>query len=105
VQQLETGLSAVGPGTGGPQRATFQSLRKGEPFSISVKLPYSGEEERKLPFAKPTGYGLGKSGWVTLEPEEPDMPSIRQFRSWLEESYRAQAPRRLPPARRSSLPS
>lgn len=72
----------------------YMSLQ-GEPFSVSVKLPYSGEEVRKLPFATPAGYGLGKSGWVTIEPEEPNMPSIRQFKSWLDESYRAQAPKRL----------
>lgn len=36
---------------------------KGRPFSLSCKLPYIGYEALQLPFAKPTGYGLGKSGW------------------------------------------
>jgi predicted DNA-binding protein (MmcQ/YjbR family) len=75
---------------------TFAYLSlEGEPFSISLKLPYTGEEARKLRFATPTGYGLGKSGWVTFEPTPSQMPSIRQLKSWLDESYRAQAPKKL----------
>lgn len=75
---------------------TFAYLSsEGEPFSISVKLPYTGDEAMKLPFAKPTGYGLGKSGWVTLEPTPAQMPSLAQLKSWMDESYRAQAPKKL----------
>jgi predicted DNA-binding protein (MmcQ/YjbR family) len=75
---------------------TFAYLSlEGEPFSISLKLPYTGDEARKLGFAKPTGYGLGKSRWVTFEPALGEMPSIRQLKSWLDESYRAQAPKKL----------
>ena len=37
----------------------------GDPFAISCKLPHSAEEALALPFASPTGYGLGKSGWVS----------------------------------------
>jgi predicted DNA-binding protein (MmcQ/YjbR family) len=67
----------------------------GQPFSLSVKLPYTGEVALELPFARPTAYGLGKSGWVTLEPSEQDMPSLEQLKDWIDESYRAQAPKRL----------
>jgi predicted DNA-binding protein (MmcQ/YjbR family) len=75
---------------------TFAYLSlEGEPFGISLKLPYTGEEARKLRFATPTGYGLGKSGWVTFEPTPSEIPSIRQLKSWLDESYRAQAPKKL----------
>jgi predicted DNA-binding protein (MmcQ/YjbR family) len=75
---------------------TFAYLSiEGEPFSISLKLPYTGEEARKLRFATPTGYGLGKSGWVTFQPKPSEMPSMRQLKSWLDESYRAQAPKKL----------
>ena len=56
---------------------TFAYLSaEGDPFSVSVKLPYTGYEALKLPFAKPTGYGLGKSGWVTVEPAAEQMPSF-----------------------------
>jgi predicted DNA-binding protein (MmcQ/YjbR family) len=67
----------------------------GEPFSVSCKLPYTGEVALDLPFAQPTGYGLGKSGWVTFTPGEDEMPTLDQFKEWVDESYRAQAPRRL----------
>ena len=67
----------------------------GEPFSISCKLKYTGEAALQLPFAKPTGYGLGKSGWVTFTPSEAEMPSIEQLKEWIDESYRAQAPKKL----------
>jgi predicted DNA-binding protein (MmcQ/YjbR family) len=67
----------------------------GEPFSLSCKLPYTGEVALDLPYAKPTGYGLGKSGWVTFTPSEEEMPSLKQMKEWVDESYRAQAPRRL----------
>ena len=67
----------------------------GEPFSISCKLKYTAEEALDLPFAAPTGYGLGKSGWVTFTPSEGEIPPIEQMKEWIDESYRAQAPRKL----------
>jgi predicted DNA-binding protein (MmcQ/YjbR family) len=67
----------------------------GEPFSLSCKLPYTSEVALDLPFAKPTGYGLGKSGWVTFTPGEGEMPDFERMKEWIEESYRAQAPRKL----------
>ncbi|HEY7809579.1 MAG TPA: MmcQ/YjbR family DNA-binding protein [Allosphingosinicella sp.] len=67
----------------------------GEPFSVSCKLPYTSEVALEQPFAQPTGYGLGKSGWVTFKPSPEQTPPLEQFKEWVEESYRAQAPRRL----------
>ena len=67
----------------------------GEPFSLSCKLPYTGDSVLELPFAEPTGYGLGKSGWVSFSPAEDQIPDLVQLKEWVEESYRAQAPRRL----------
>jgi predicted DNA-binding protein (MmcQ/YjbR family) len=67
----------------------------GDPFSLSVKLPYTGEVALDLPFASPTGYGLGKSGWVSFNPPEDSIPPIDQLREWIDESYRAQAPKKL----------
>lgn len=75
---------------------TFAYLpAKGKPFSLSVKLPYTGYEALQLPFAKPTAYGLGKSGWVSFSPAADEIPPLDQLKAWVEESYRAQAPRRL----------
>jgi predicted DNA-binding protein (MmcQ/YjbR family) len=67
----------------------------GEPFNLSVKLPYTGEVALDLPYAAPTGYGLGKSGWVTFTPPEGRVPPIEQLKDWIDESYRAQAPKRF----------
>jgi predicted DNA-binding protein (MmcQ/YjbR family) len=67
----------------------------GEPFKLSVKLPYTGQAALDLPFAEPTGYGLGKSGWVSFNPSEAEIPNLDQLKEWVEESYRAQAPRKL----------
>jgi len=75
---------------------TFAYLNAdGEPFSISCKLPQSGKGALKLPFTEPTGYGLGKSGWVTAKCPAGQAPPIELFKAWIDESYRAQAPQRL----------
>lgn len=75
---------------------TFAYLSvEGAPFKISVKLPYTAHDALKLGCAKPTAYGLGRSGWVTLEPGPDEMPSLDQLKSWIDESYRAQAPKKL----------
>ena len=75
---------------------TFAYLpKKGEPFSLSCKLPYTGSVALDLPFAQPAGYGLGRSGWVSFAPAEDQIPDLEQLKGWVEESYRAQAPRRL----------
>jgi len=62
-------------------------------FSISVKLPQSRDMAIDLPFTEPTGYGLGKSGWVTayFTDEKP----LDLIKSWINESYRAIAPKTL----------
>ncbi|MCA8944374.1 MAG: MmcQ/YjbR family DNA-binding protein [Planctomycetes bacterium] len=64
------------------------------PFSISCKLPESAPEMLLLPFCQPTGYGLGKWGWVTATIEKGAIP-VDLFRDWIDESYRSQAPKRL----------
>ena len=64
-------------------------------FSLSVKLPSSRDGVLLLPFASPTAYGLGKSGWVTCQFTKKDKIPLDWIRSWIEESYRAVAPKRL----------
>src|SRR5688500_13862862 len=54
-------------------------------FSMSVKLPRSGGAVLMSPFAKPTGYGLGKSGWVTLTFGPGDDPPLPLLQSWIVE--------------------
>ncbi len=63
-----------------------------EKLSMSMKLPESRHAALMMPFAKPTGYGLGKAGWVTSVFGEKELPPIEILRAWLDESYRAVAP-------------
>ena len=39
-------------------------------------------------------HGLGKWGWVTATLEKGKIP-VALFKEWIDESYRAQAPKRL----------
>ena len=64
-------------------------------LGLSVKLPQSRLMALGLPFASPTGYGLGKSGWVTVEFARRDKPPMDLMRAWIDESYRAVAPKKL----------
>jgi predicted DNA-binding protein (MmcQ/YjbR family) len=73
---------------------TFAYLSiEGEPFAISCKLPHSGPTALMFPNAKPTAYGLGKSGWVSVT--FPDEVPVAMLKEWIDESYRAQAPKKL----------
>jgi hypothetical protein len=75
---------------------TFAYLSvEGEPLSISCKLPQSNTTALLLPFVEPTAYGLGASGWVTAKFSALHKPSLDTLKAWIDESYRAQAPKRL----------
>ena len=63
-------------------------------LSFSVKLPRTGFQALALPFAKPTEYGLGKSGWVTVRLGKATKALTDQCMLWIDESYRAVAPKR-----------
>src|SRR5690606_27484028 len=67
----------------------------GEPLKISCKLPRSADAALELPFTTPTAYGLGKSGWVTAEFPDGMAVPVELLEEWIDESYRAQAPKRL----------
>jgi predicted DNA-binding protein (MmcQ/YjbR family) len=67
----------------------------GEPLHISCKLPHSSVLALALPFTTPTEYGLGRSGWVTANFDEKDPLPLALLEEWIDESYRAQAPKRL----------
>lgn len=81
----------------------FVFMSNEEPgLSVSVKLPASAEGVLQLPYCEPTHYGLGRSGWVTATFGPRDAVPLDAIRSWIDESYRAVAPKRLvatlPPA-------
>jgi predicted DNA-binding protein (MmcQ/YjbR family) len=68
---------------------------EGEPFHISCKLPSSAGIALMLPFCQPAGYGLGKSGWVDARFPEDQPLDVDMLKAWIDESYRAQAPKKL----------
>ena len=60
---------------------------------FTVKLPDSHEEALAMPFTETPGYGLDRGFWVTVH-APPDAP-LEMLTAWVEESYRAVAPRTL----------
>lgn len=64
-------------------------------FSMSVKLPVSSEMALTLSWVEPTGYGLGKSGWVTARIKAGRDFDIETMKGWIAQSYRAVAPKAL----------
>src|SRR6478735_3707559 len=66
-----------------------------EHFGLSVKLPSSNKSALRLPFSSPTGYGLGKSGWVSAKLDDKSQASFEMLRDWVKESYCAVAPKGL----------
>lgn len=77
------------------RKKIFVFFGAGEQPSISVKLPESAEQALQAPGAAPTSYGLGRSGWVSLPITGRDAPSVGVLEDWVEESYRAVAPKTL----------
>lgn len=74
----------------------FTYLNQEEGFlSLSVKLPVCGKMALTLPFASPTQYGLGKSGWVTARFYAKDEVPLDMLKEWLDESFRAIAPKKV----------
>ncbi|MBM3504008.1 MAG: MmcQ/YjbR family DNA-binding protein [Alphaproteobacteria bacterium] len=81
--------------------------------SLSVKLPQSHGAASLMPFATPTGYGLGRAGWVTATFGRGEDVPVAMLQAWIEESYRAVAPATLrrkrggeaPPRRRPRRPT
>ena len=64
------------------------------PPGFGVKLVASHESALALPHAEPSGYGLGRAGWVTVR-IGPELPPVEVLFDWVEESYRAVAPKTL----------
>ena len=73
--------------------------REDNELSLSVKLPDSGDFALMQPYASPTGYGLGKSGWVTARFGEGRSPgaSAGELAAGKLPGHRAQENRRPSP--------
>jgi predicted DNA-binding protein (MmcQ/YjbR family) len=66
----------------------------GGPPGVTVKLVESHGHALALEGAEPTGYGLGRAGWVNV-PLQAEGTTLDLLRDWIEESYRVVAPKRL----------
>lgn len=64
-------------------------------LTFSVKLPVSRDMAAALPFTEPTGYGLGKHGWVTVHIKTGSEAPLEMLTDWIDESYRAVAPKKV----------
>jgi predicted DNA-binding protein (MmcQ/YjbR family) len=64
------------------------------PAGMTVKLPESGDHALSLPEGSPTGYGLGRAGWVTVRLTS-SLPAREVLTDWIMESYRSVAPKSL----------
>lgn len=67
------------------------------PPGVMVKLKDEETHAHALtcPGTEPAGYGLGRSGWVRVPPEDKGAPPAELLCDWAEESYRVIAPKRL----------
>ncbi len=67
----------------------------GETLYVGTKLPESADFALMQPWAEPSGYNLGRAGWVSSVFRAGDEPPVEILRQWIDESYRAVAPKRL----------
>ena len=77
----------------------FFGMPEGTTFGMGVKLPESAPLALAQPGVTPSGYGLGDSGWVNVNFGAATLP-YEMLRDWIDESYRAVAPKRLSAALR-----
>ena len=74
----------------------FLGHRDGAGLTLSVKLSDQRQAEAlSLPFVRPTGYGLGRSGWITAAFQPGETPLTGWLIDWIRDSYRAVAPKAL----------
>ncbi len=78
-------------------KKTFMFLSSDEKggFSFSLKLPFRNTEALAMKGAEPTGYGMSKSGWVTFRYSAKAKPPMAKLVDFLDESWRAVAPKKL----------
>jgi hypothetical protein len=71
---------------------------------MGVKLTKALLYAKSLPFVEAMGYGLGKSGWVSVKKPKGALPTA-MFQEWIDESYYAVAkPHGKEPAKAKAEP-
>jgi len=62
-------------------------------YVMGVKLTNALLYARTLPYVEPMGYGLGKSGWVSVKLPKGALPTAL-FQEWIDESFANVTPKR-----------
>lgn len=62
-------------------------------YLMGVKLTNALLFAKSQPYADAMGYGLGKSGWVSVKMPK-GTPPMQMFKDWIDESYENVAPKR-----------
>jgi predicted DNA-binding protein (MmcQ/YjbR family) len=78
----------------GRKIVVFAGVPDRDPQVVGMKLAESHEAALGSPGVSPTTYGLGKSGWVTVEFSGAH-PPLDVLCDWAEESFRLLATKRL----------
>jgi predicted DNA-binding protein (MmcQ/YjbR family) len=63
-------------------------------YVMGVKLTKALLYAKSLPYVEAMGYGLGKSGWVSIKKPKGTLP-IAMFEEWIDESYTNVAAKRV----------
>ena len=61
---------------------------------MGVKLTDALLYAKSLPYVEAMGYGLGKSGWVSVNAPKGALP-VKMFEEWIDESYANVAPKNV----------
>jgi predicted DNA-binding protein (MmcQ/YjbR family) len=64
-------------------------------WSASMKLPFRNDEALAIKGAERTGYGLGRSGWISFRFTAKAKAPMAKLADYLDESWRAVAPKKL----------
>ena len=72
-------------------------------YVMGVKLTTALLYAKSLPFVEAMGYGLGKSGWVSVKKPKGALPTA-MFEEWIDESYATVAPKRKSAIASSAAP-
>ncbi|HEV8653962.1 MAG TPA: MmcQ/YjbR family DNA-binding protein [Candidatus Limnocylindria bacterium] len=70
----------------------FFGMETGD-YVMGVKLTTALLYAKSLPYVEAMGYGLGKSGWVSIKTPNGALP-VEMFEEWIDESYVNVAPKR-----------
>ena len=72
-------------------------------YVMGVKLTTALLYAKSQPFVEAMGYGLGKSGWVSVKKPKGALPTA-MFQEWIDESYATVAPKRKTTTASSAAP-